>query len=326
MSNAMTISQPGGLPQFSPAQMGLIKRTYADGTTKDEFDMYMAICQDTGLNPFKGQIYCIIYNADKPDKRKVTFITSIGGYRALAMRSGDYRPASGPVVFEQSDELKNALNPEGLISATITVHKQDNRGEWFPVVATAYWSEFAPLKAEWGENEQGKWKPTGNYTLTGKWPDMPRHMLAKCAEAHALRQGWPEDIGAVYTEDEMEREMIDITASEAMEKYQAEERVKAIGGVETLTFQFGYGADLESVQLGDVADRCIVHCRDMKDPMEVELFKQQNRVSLQQFWAQRKSDALDLRDELDKIVASMNVDKDEGGQANDGNEEPSLEL
>ena len=36
---------------------------------------------------------------------------------------------------------------------------------------------------------------------SGRWGDMPFPMLAKCAEAQAIRKGWPEDLSNTVGEE-----------------------------------------------------------------------------------------------------------------------------
>ena len=73
--------------KYTPEQLALIKRTVAKDTTNDEFNMFTEICKRNGLDPFKRQIYALVFSKDDPSKRQVAFITGIDGYRAIANRT-----------------------------------------------------------------------------------------------------------------------------------------------------------------------------------------------------------------------------------------------
>jgi phage recombination protein Bet len=94
---------------YDPAQLALIRRTVAADTTADEFNMFIEIAKRAGLDPFRRQLYCIVYSKDKPDKRKVTFITGIDGFRAVAARNRDYRPDDEEPTIVYDDAAINAL-------------------------------------------------------------------------------------------------------------------------------------------------------------------------------------------------------------------------
>jgi hypothetical protein len=46
----------------------------------------MEVARRVGLDPFRRQIYAVVYNKDKPKKRKMSIITGIDGFRAVAAR------------------------------------------------------------------------------------------------------------------------------------------------------------------------------------------------------------------------------------------------
>ena len=89
-------------------------------------------CRSHGLDPFRKQIHAVVYSKDNPDKRKMTIIVSRDGLRVLAHRCRDYRPASEPAQVSYDKGAVGPTNPKGIVSATVKLWKQDNRGEWFP--------------------------------------------------------------------------------------------------------------------------------------------------------------------------------------------------
>lgn len=285
----------GQIASFNPSQIQTIKATVAKDTNREEFDLFMEACRSYGLDPFRKQIHAVVYNKDKANKRKMSIIVSRDGLRVLAHRCGDYRPASEPAQIVYDPDLKGPTNPKGIVSATVRLWKQDKRGEWFPVIGEAYWDEFAPVTEKWGENEKGEWKPTGHKTLDqgGNWAKMPLVMITKCAESQALRAGWPETFGGVYVEEEMDRVQAATSASEELEKMQAEERAKRVGG-RGLLMVFDDTGTLTKVPMGDVADRCMEFIRE-NEPLEVHKFRIRNEVSLREFWAENPADALEVK-------------------------------
>ena len=286
----------GQIATFTPSQMQVIKSTVAKDTNHVEFDLFMEACKAYGLDPFRKQIHAVVYSKDNEAKRKMTIIVSRDGLRVLASRSRDYRPASEPAQIVYDDAIKGATNPKGIVSATVRLWKQDNRGEWFPVVGEAFWDEFAPVSDEWAFNEvERKRLPTGNKVLdaSGNWAKMPIVMITKCAESQALRAGWPETFGGLMAEEELDRATAMHTASEALDAYQAEERAKRVGGAGVMMV-FDSTGRLEKVPVGMVADRCLALI-EKSEPIDVYAFRVRNEVALREFWAHNPTDALAVK-------------------------------
>lgn len=294
MTNAVTLSG------YSADQIRTIKRTVASDANDLEFDLFMEACRSYGLDPFRKQIFSVIYSKDNAQKRKQSIIVSRDGCRVLAQRCGDYRPASTPTVFEYDDSLKGPTNPKGIVTATVTLHKQDSAGNWYPVVGQADWDEFAPVKEEWAYDEAvGRRKPTGSLTLdaSGQWAKMPKVMIAKCAEAQALRAGWPDQFGGVHQEEEMHRFETDVTATEMVSQHEQLEREALLGG-RGLMMVFDDSARIEKVSMGKVADRCLEFAQ-ASEPEDVVKFLARNTESLREFWAYDKSSALEVKKALE---------------------------
>lgn len=302
---------------YSAGQLALIRQTVAKDCNHSEFDLFIEICKQQGLDPFKKQIYAQVYNKDKPDKRQMVIVTSIDGYRAKAQRCGDYRPAEEETRFESDSALKDPQsNPMGLIRAVVRVFKFGPDKAWYPVVGEARWDEFAPLDDadfEWVDTGE-KWEDSGKpkkkkvsksdkKTLKeGNWKNMPHVMLGKCAEAQALRRGWPEAMSGLYVQEEMEKMYLDMSATEIADAHEQDERLKRVSGKESIPAIFEMSEGLQLIAIGKFADRVLEHLRALDSRQAIEFWKDQNTIALKQFWAYRPSEALDLKKGMEALV------------------------
>lgn len=325
--NSVATIIPRGVIEFAPKQLELIRRTVAADLNHDEFDMFISIAKNNGLDPFKKQIHAVVYSKDNAAKRKVSFITGIDGYRAIAQRSGLYRPDEDAPAIEVDEAKKDPdSNPEGIVSASVTVYRYGPDGKWYPVTGRAYWEEYAPLREsdsdyEWidtGEVWEDSGKPkkkkvkksgaSGKRCLdtSGQWGRMPRTMLAKCAEANALRRGWPEDLGNLYVDAEMDRATtLDLTATEIVEQEQTARRQAALGGPNMITVMFEFSEGLQAIPAGQFADRCIEWVGKLEQASDIDGWADYNRVALRQFWGTNPGDALELKKTMEKRAAEL---------------------
>jgi len=157
---------------FSQEKLDLLKNTVCKGASNDEFQLFLHVCRKTGLDPFMKQIYSI------PRGGARTIQTSIDGLRLIADRTNRYSPGK---------ECSFVYNDKGaIISATAYIKKMTHDGTWHEVSATAYFDEYAQ-------------------TIGTFWKKMPHVMLAKCAEAIALRKAFPAEMSGLYSDDEMQQ-------------------------------------------------------------------------------------------------------------------------
>jgi phage recombination protein Bet len=254
------------------------------------------------LDPLRRQIYAFVFNKQDPKKRQMTIVTSIAGYRAIADRTGAYRPGPTEVMTDVT-MADPATNPRGISHAIATVYKHSH-GEWHEVTETAYWEEFAPLKEVWQDNQ-----PTGKFVLDPKkdgWRRMPRVMIEKCAEAKALRRAWPDDFAGLAMEDEMDRAFtIDATATELADAAAAEKRLELIGGGNKLTIDWCDGAGNVREPIGTFGDKAIKYIRE--NPAMAAEFAERNEGNLREYWAYDKSGALAVKVEIDKAKTTAAV-------------------
>ena len=293
---------------FTPTELSLIRRTVAADTNADEFELFIHTARHLRLDPLRKQVYAFVFSKDKPDKRRMSIITAIDGFRAIADRTGCYRPDDDEPIYEVDQSAKSDVNPIGLVKAVVRVFKFSH-GEWHKVTASAYWDEYAPIKEEWASGEDGRRRPTGKSTLdtSGNWGKMPRLMLAKVAEALALRKAWPDDFAGVYAAEEMDRaKAVDGPAWEAADQAEEEKRLARIGGGKCVMFQFEATGTLEPVPVGQIADRIADFIE--KNSEEVSMigdFERRNQHALREFWAKAPSDALEVKKLFERARAQI---------------------
>ena len=304
---------------MSGSQLALVRKTVAADCNEDEFNLFMAAARSAGLDPFRKQISPLVFSKDDPAKRKMSIITTIDGLRVVAARSGRYRPDDDEPSFSYDVEEKGPANPLGIVRAKVRIYTQDDRGAWHPVIGVAYWSEFAPIKQEveggfdwvdsgdvWPDTGKAKKRkvprvqgaqPVATLDTGGNWGKMPRVMLAKCAEAQALRKAFPDDLSGLYEASEMDQALL---PSEAVAIEGRDQRLARIGGASGIMLQMFPNAPLEHVGLGVVYDRCTERVTEIEDRTMLQWFCDANRVPLQEFWARSPGDALELKKVIER--------------------------
>lgn len=185
-----------------------------------EIERFLITCERTGLDPFSRQIYGRPQNvkvrkpgAKKGDKdewgwaKTLVIITSIDGLRSIAERSGEYRGqtppewhylptgASTPGWYDVCPIMRDGKgNPITQIDACrVGVKRKDFDA---PVFGVANFDSFAVW--EKGQDEK--------YYLGTFWKKMPEHMIAKVAEAQALRKAFPVLTDGLYIAEEIRDE------------------------------------------------------------------------------------------------------------------------
>lgn len=327
------------LTTWNDKQIALIRKTVArdcdhlsDGTPVPlgELDWFISICRALKLDPLRRQIYAFVFSKDEPGKRQMVPVIGIGGYRSIAERTGNYRPGPTEIVYD--DTLKDAdCNPLGISHATVTVYKHSH-GEWHPFSDVAHWDEFAPIIEE-GEGGY-EWVETGKFWEDGPkkgkpkmkrvpvgdlkrkldpkkdgWRKMPRVMIEKCAEAKALRRGWPDDFGGTYAEGELDRaEVLDLTATEMADAADASKRLEQIGGGGQILIDWLDGKPLQPVAAGKLGDAAMEFIRANKDePATIAAWRDRNRFGLRELWARDKDGALTVNAEIEKIAKAAGI-------------------
>lgn len=191
MSSELTITQDQ--TDWTQQQVAALKQLgVSNDVTQADLAIFLTQSKRTGLDPFSRQIYMIGRKQKTANgyETKQTIQVGIDGLRAIAHRVAHQCHE----VFSMSDTLwaDNSgvwhdmwLSPEPPAAAKVSVKRG---GGVFSAVAI--FKEYAPVY---------------NGKLSGMWATKPALMIAKCAEALALRKAFPSDMSGIYTDDEMSR-------------------------------------------------------------------------------------------------------------------------
>lgn len=136
-----------------------------------DLDLFLMKCDRSGLDPMASEI-CPVQRGTK-----WTIQVQIHGLRKIAEATGCYAPGK-TTEFTYDDNNR-------LLSATAFV-KKFVKDTWHEYGEIAHYDEYVQIY-------QGK--------PASLWATKPHVMLAKCAEALALRRGFPQ-LEALYTLDE----------------------------------------------------------------------------------------------------------------------------
>lgn len=148
----------------------LIKNTLTKGFTDNEFSIYWEMCISRKLNPITKQIYGFKSGSN------IVMCVGIDGFRSLADRTGKHMGTSLP-IYDFEEDGKTVKSCTVVVKKLVSGHIVE-----FPAII--FKKEFVST----GPN----------------WQSKLMHMMGVRAESHALRKGFPEQLGGVYMPDEIE--------------------------------------------------------------------------------------------------------------------------
>lgn len=161
------------------------------GASNEDILFFLKTAQSLKLNPLAKQITAFkTWNKDVNGFIIQAFPT-IDGLRVIAERSGTYKGQT--LISYCGDDgqwsdfwnLKNGYPT----AAKVGVYKE---GFTDPVYGIVYWDAYKR------EDKKGE--------LMQRWKLDPLGMLGKCAEAQALRRAFPNDVGGLYADIEIDPE------------------------------------------------------------------------------------------------------------------------
>ena len=164
--------------KLSPA---LVRQYLVSGNaevTDQEVVMFMQLAKYQHLNPFLNEAYLVKFQG-KPAQ----IITSKEAFMKRANANPHYKGMDAGIIVARGDEMQ-------LLNGTVKMPSDKLIGGW----ATVKRDDREDTHVELSVEEFSKGQAT--------WRSMPATMIRKSAIVNALREAFPQELGALYTEDD----------------------------------------------------------------------------------------------------------------------------
>lgn len=196
------VPQQYAVAEYGPSERALIRDSFARGTDERQFELFLWTARARGLDPRAGQIHAVIRktrvkgeSGQWEERGIMTIQTGIDGYRLIAQRSGEYEGKAGPFWCGPDGIWKDVWLEDGPPAAAKVgvMRRGDNDYTWH----VARWKEYVQTVDEYKDGQR-----TDQKRPNSMWQKMDALMLAKCAEAGALRARFPEDLTGIFVDAE----------------------------------------------------------------------------------------------------------------------------
>lgn len=167
-------ARPPALAHYSPDDLELIRRFVAPDSSDHELAFFLEYAQAQGLNPFQGELVGVPRWSEKAKRKVMSIQVTVRGERTLAERTGLYGGQDPPQwCGPDARWLDVWLDEKPPAAARVAIYRKD----WDrPAVGVARYASYVQLGKD--GSPQGLWKTSADF------------MLAKCAEASALRKAF----------------------------------------------------------------------------------------------------------------------------------------
>lgn len=215
--NALTKIESSALSTMSEGELlEVLQNSLYPGANPNSIRLVLGYCKASGLDPMQKPVHIVPMWDSKAKQMRDVVMPGVGLYRTQAARTGEHvgtdEPVFGPMVEMRVGDFV-LQHPEW---CKVTVYRMVG-GVKCAYTATEFWIE--------------------NYATAGKdttapntmWKKRTRGQIAKCAEAQALRKGFPE-VGNQPTAEEMEGKVLGDDAAAP-----ASPTIKHMGAAEVVT-------------------------------------------------------------------------------------------
>lgn len=214
------VNTPPALTMSEGELLAVLQNSLYPGAKPESIKLVVSYCRATGLDPMQKPVHIVPMdvktNQKKPDgkfiyEKRDVVMPGVGLYRTQAARTnalvGISEPEFGPTktlnwkAGEHGEETVSFEYPEW---CRVTV-KRLVGGQVAEFTAIEYWVENYATKGN------------DSKVPNAMWQKRPRGQLAKCTQAQALRQAFPEMVGSAPTADELEGKTIDDDAGRTID-------------------------------------------------------------------------------------------------------------
>ena len=151
-----------------------------NGTVSEqEVVMFINLCQFQKLNPFLNEAYLVKFGS-----QPASIITSKEAFMKRAEAHPKYKGFKAGIIVERNSEIVE-------VEGAVKLKNDELIGGWCEVYRD---DRSTPIKVRIALEEFSKSQAT--------WKSMPLTMIRKSAIVNALREAFPETMGAMYTEDD----------------------------------------------------------------------------------------------------------------------------
>lgn len=170
-------------------KLQLLTDTICKGASAGELGMFVEVCNRLRLDPFAKQIHAVKRWDSALQREVFSFQVGIDGFRLVAQRTGEMDGIEGPLwCGEDGEWLDLWTRHDPPFACKVLVYR---KGISRPFPGVAKFDSYV------GRKKDG--------TPNSMWQKFPDLMIAKCAEALALRRAFPAELSGVYSDAEMDQ-------------------------------------------------------------------------------------------------------------------------
>lgn len=190
-----------------------LKNSIYPGASNDSILMAVDYCRARKLDVLKKPCHIVPMNVKDGKSGNYNWrdviLPGVYEYRITAHRTGLYIGRSN-FEYGPTFEYLGVKVPEWCEVSVYRLFKADST-ERMEFRVRCYFSEVCNTKK--AKDERGAY--TGEVSLNERWNRAPVQMMTKCAEAAALREAFPDEIGGEATVEELEGRVIEGTIIDA---------------------------------------------------------------------------------------------------------------